>query len=642
MLAGRRLFDGETASHALAAVLTKEPNWAALPATTPPWVRRLLARCLDKDRKTRLRDIGEAFAFETTLEAEPAPERTVWPRWAIPAMAGVALVAGMAGWLLRTPKPVELPLRSFSFNPDSLTTIDYVRRAAISPNGKHIAYVAASKLWIRDLAREQARPLEGTENAEGPFWSPDSTQVGFAAGEDLKKSAVSGGVPFTLGKTPAGYRGGAWSPDGRSIVFAGATQGLFELSTEGGNPKLRFPGAPGKSFYSPNFAPAPAGERVLIAGVGNRTEQTIQVIELTSGKARVLTQGGYPTYLNTGHILFQKVVRRGGLWVLKLKPGAIVPDGEAFPLLNNGVDASASADGTLSWVDQPSEQRRHLVWRDRRGERLGIASAPQPEMTDLSLSPDGKLAAYVASEGGNNDIWIADLARSVHRRFTFDSDRHRWPVWSPSGKELAFGSGKRILVRSVDGGGESLPVEADDSVRPSGWSPDGKTLLFSLFDATTRDNIWAVRRKPDGTFDQPSPFLNTPIHERDGRFSPDGRFVSYQGRGIFVRSFPDGRTQRQISVTDGANNRWSRDGKEIFYVNRGGLFAVPIKTAQGSFEAGAPVELFRNPAFVELETLYDAAPDGRRFLVVEPVEADKAASPAIHVVQNWTAMLSNR
>ncbi len=644
MLAGRSPFKGETVSDTLAAILKTDPDLDAVPLRFRP----LLRRCLERDVHKRLGWIGEARGM---MDAAPPPVMAAQQRRGIPvwALAAAALLAGVGGWLMRAPKPaVELPFRAFSFTPDALSTIDYAHRAVISPNGKSIAYVAANKLWIRDMASEQARAVEGTENAEGPFWSPDSLQVAYGVGKELRKSSISGGMPFTLTTLTTGaYRGGAWSPDGRVIVFSGTPAGLFEIPAEGGNAKAVFPEKKAGTFYAPHFVSGADGERVLVASTGGRNHQALHLIDLRSAKEETIrATGAYPTFATSGHILFQTEARKPGLWALAVSTVTKKPVGEAFPILNTGTDVSASVDGTLVWCDSPIDENLQFVWRDRAGKKTGLPGSASGSLRGIRLSPDATRVAFAAREQGNIDVWIQDLVRSSKSRFTFSPELDAYPTWSPSGKEIAFGSQQPgrsdIYLQSADGSGEPKAILLGPTIdHPTGWSPDGRTLLVSRSDPKTGNDLWFMRRKLDGSFEEPVAFLHSTFNEQFGQFSPDGRFVVYvsdeAGRnGVYVRSFPDGEGKRQMSADGGNFPRWSRDGKEIFYVKGEALWAVPLN--------GAAVELFRSPGFLagQLFHNYDVTPDGKRFLITEPVDDGKAGPRAIHVVQNWPALLRQK
>jgi len=225
MLTGKPLFHGESVSDVLASVLRQEIDFSRLPKDAP---RKLIEHCLQRDRKLRLRDIGDAN-FEVTGEVQPATGK----RWLIPALTALAILGTASGWLLNRPKPQETLVRSFSFQAEGLSGSDFHHRAVISPNSRYVVYEAQGMLWLRDLSIETPRALPGTESGEGPFWSPDSNEIAFVAKGQLLKLAIAGTAPFPLTQAPAGYRGGAWSPDGRTIVVS-TVRGIHEVSAAGG------------------------------------------------------------------------------------------------------------------------------------------------------------------------------------------------------------------------------------------------------------------------------------------------------------------------------------------------------------------------------------------------------------------------
>jgi Tol biopolymer transport system component len=646
MLTGRRLFDGPTVSDIMVAVLSKDPPLDAVPAQLRP----LVSRCLDRDVRKRLGWIGEVSPL---LDARPARNFAL-PRWVIPAIVLGPLITGVAMWLLRSPKPAaELPMRAFSFTPNSLATTDFAHRAVISPNGQYIAYVAENRLWIRDLALERARPLEGCENAEGPFWSPDSAHIAFVAATELKKvPAAPGGVPSILAKLKPGYRGGAWNPDGRTLIISLATKGIFEVPAAGGALKPMtqvLATASGSTPYFPQFLP---DGHTLITGKGSRWRQVLELIDLKTGRAETLRNDGTsPALSPAGYLLFQTSVRHGGLWALPFSPVDRKATGEPIPLLKDGSDFSVSEEGTLAWVDMLGGGSRRLTWVDRSGNRTAIAGSPQNGIADIEISPDGTKAAYTAEEQGNPDVWNLDLVRSVRSRVTFAPDFDAIPRWTPSGKEIAFSSVGQLVTRAetyvqpADASGVAkLVFPGLQPHYPQAWSSDGRTLIYVGFVAERGYDLWTTQRKADGSFEKPSVWLQSSFDEYNASLSPDGRFLLYtsneQGHAeVYLQAYPGGGDKRQVSSGGGSFGRWGRNGREIFYVQGGALFAVPI--GAGAASIGAPQELFRLSVLEApmLRYPYDVSPDGQRFLVAYPEDPEAAKPAAIHVVQNWPALL---
>ncbi len=638
MVTGKRLYEGRTASDVMAAVLTKDPPLE----TAPALLRPLRGRCLERDSRKRLGWVGEAGRY---LDARPEPPAASFPRWVISAIVSAALLGIAATWLLRplaTNSPV--PLRAFSFTHPSLDANPFVHHAVISPNGKYIVYGAEDQLWLRELASEQARTLEGSNKGTGPFWSPDSTQIAFVAGSELKKVFASGGSASKIaGISMAVYRGGAWSPDGQTIIVS-LHNGLAEVPAAGGNLKQVLASVPGGTFYGPTFLPGVGGGRLVIVGKGNRTAQVIELIDLQTGKSRTLRSGAFPAWSSTGHILFQSAPRTGGVWALPFSAANQAITGEAFQVLENGGDLSISDDHTLIWSDIPRQTKR-LAWVDRSGKRELLLGSPQDVIGSLSISPDGTRAAYTAvEEAGFPEIWIADLVRSVRSRFSFGPIGSTFPRWAPTGKELSFSSNVGrgdIVVQSVDGSADAKPAVSSEWYEyPMGWSPDGRILLFGRLQPMTGVDLWTVKRNPDGSFGEPAVWLQTTFDEGDADLSPDGRFVVYtsdeSGRTeVYVRSFPAASGKRPISAGTGYRPKWGRDGKEIFYINAGSLYAVDISLDLVSI--GSPRKLFQNA-----ESGYDISSDGKRFLFTVNEAADTAKPPAIHVIENWPALLRHK
>ena len=530
--------------------------------------------------------------------------------------AVVTVVALVLGALAIRPEPSQAPLRKFSFAPGPLgdrLVIDL--RAVISPDGRQIVYAAGgepTKLWIRDLDSEEPRALDGTEGAHAPFWSPDSQFIGFvtgglgAAGGELKKVSVRGGAASTVCQLTGNYAGGAWSPDGESIVFSsGIVRRLYEVPSRGGSPRLLVEPegtAQGDHFWTPHFLPLEAGKRVLLFTIGAVFESEIVVEDLETGARTVLARGGTPVYSPSGHILYQTGLATAGLWALPFSIAALEATGEAFPIGDEASEPSVAADGTLVYIRDEGQQQ--LVWRDREGGKIGAIGQPQQGLQYPSLSPDGRYIAARGYEKGipESDIWIFDLARSTRMRLTFDPDHDSRPIWSPTGNEIAFASfreGKSygIFVRPADGGGAAEALTATPLWEgPGDWSADGQFLLYDLDHPERGDDIWYLKRKSDGEGFDEVPFLQTPFNEQNPKLSPDGNFVAYQsdesGRfEVYVRPFPEGDGKWPVSRSGGEDPRWSRDGKELFYVEGDTLVAVAVETTPG-FSAGEASRLF--------------------------------------------------
>ena len=577
--------------------------------------------------------------------------------FAVGGALAMAVVLLAVQWLRGPAPPEPQPLRRFAFTPESLhSDSDQFGRVAISPDGKHIVYLGADdeqKLWVRDVDREQPRELAGTKNARplGLFWSPDSQFIGFAAGTELKKVSVQGGPAITLCPLPGRiWAGGAWSFDGDSIVFSsGSPPVLHEVPARGGEPQLLFePETSGKGSANiqPHFLPVESGARSIVYNVGSYTDREIVVKNLETGAREVLAEGAFPRYSPSGHILYQTAAFSPGLWALPFSLETLKPTGEAFSIAENSGDPSVAEDGTLVYVDLLGGGRQQLVWRNREGKKLGVIGQPQDLIRFPALSPDGRHVAVRGLEDNNEDVWVHEVGRSLKRRLTFDAAPDGRPIWSPSGKEIAFRSNRgegydKIYIRPADGTGEpALLVDNPLDEIPNDWSPDGKYLLYSVNGEETAWDLWYLKRKEDGSGFEPVPFLQTSFSERAAKFSPDGRFVAYvsdeSGRNeVYVRPFPGGDGKWQVSGNGGTQPRWGKDGKELFYVERDTLMAVAVATTP-SFTSGAVTRLFQDAYLLGLDApRYDVSGDGRRFVLREPVAGTEEKPPSIHIVENW-------
>ena len=412
----------------------------------------------------------------------------------------LAVVLILLSWT-RQPAPSEpASLRRFAFTPE-----DFRGEAAISPNGKHIVYLAGAgpALWVRDLDSEQPRELPETAGASNrePFWSPDSQFIGFAAGNELKKISVEGGPAITLCQLPAGgFWGGSWSPDDSVIAFSTAfPPQIYEVPAQGGDPKLLFEPdqtEKGPGNFRPRFLPARAPARSIVFTLGSPTERDIVVKNLETGEFSVLAEGGYPVFSLTGHILYQRDVKRGGLWALPFSIETLKPTGEPFPTAENVGRPSAAMDGTLVSLDVLGSNQQQLVWLDRAGRKVGTIGQPQQGILYPALSPDGGRVLVAAFEESTNlDVWVHEVDRALKTRLTFDPGVDSFPKWSPSGKEVVFSSNRAgnidIFSRAADGSAEPVSlVSTSRTELPSGWSPDMKYSGYPLYSSDESSYPW--------------------------------------------------------------------------------------------------------------------------------------------------------
>jgi Tol biopolymer transport system component len=537
---------------------------------------------------------------------------------------------------------------------------------ALSPDGRQIAFVAKgeaeSQLWVRRFEEAAATPLKGTGGAAYPFWAPDGKAIGFFADTKLKRIDLSGGVSQALADAPAG-RGGTWNADG-VILFSPLTNGgLLRVPAAGGTPvAVTKTDASGDSHRWPQFLPD--GRHFLFTKALGRTEEHGTYIASLEGGSptRVLQDEPAAVFAPPDRLL---VVRQGTLMALRFDPSAGVVSGEPEPVARDvGIDTTiahstfaVSAAGVLA--HRPGGgQRRQLVWVNRAGQTVGEVGGPDDAVpANPELSPDGQRVALARNVQGNSDIWLRD-PRGVLSRFTFDASLDTTPVWSSDGRRLIFRSARNgafgLFEKAADGAADEQPILADlENKAPQSWSPDGRTLLFTVLNQKTGSDLWALPLEGDK---KPFPVLQTAFDEMDAQFSPDGRWIAYESNQsgqseIFVRPFPESRGQWQVSTAGGTQPRWRADGKELFYVARDGqMMAAPIlKAADGqSVTPGAPVSLFTtrlaSGTGVTIGSYtgrpqYAVARDGRFLLVVA---VDAATTPPISIVLNWQSALGAR
>ena len=673
MLAGQQAFRGETISDSLASVLKDEPAWEALPSNTPSMLRTLLRRCLNKDPRRRLRDIGEArLALEVPLKGTPQAEAeaTAAPlaapmrpslRALAWALAGMLLLISFAlswGWWQAT-RPAPGPVVRFiqPFPPEQMLTSDEQPPLAISPDGSRIAYVASGtgtpQLYLRSLDRLEPTLVPGTEGALNPFFSPDGQWIGFFAEGKLKKVQASGGAAFTLAEASGQPRGASWGP-GDNIVFAPTTAEGLKGVSGGGGPVREVSQLDASKQERTHRWPQvlPDGKHALfIAGTLDSPEyyddSDVDVVSLETGERQTVLHGAsMARYAPSGHLIY---ARGGSLWAVPFNLRQLRTTGSPVPVVegvttyvsSGGVYFAVAENGTLIYVPGGSSSgQNQLAWADRFG-KLQVLPLPAGNFTEPRLSPDGRQVALVVGGGKTTDIWIYDIARNTFGRLSFEGS-NRGPAWSPDGKSVTYWSVRGateagLYQKPADGSGEArLLLPSSNLILANSWSPDGKYLAIDRLTPTTQSDITVVST---GNDPKEIPFVTTRFDEYEAAFSPDGHWIAYisseSGRyEVYVKPFPGPGGKWQVSTDGGTNPLWSQDGREIFYVSGDRMLAVKVESRSG-FKAGTPEVLFSgffNPNVGD--QAYGVAPDGQRFLVIQPLRA-ASANPQINVVLNW-------
>ena len=668
MLTGNRLFTGETVSDVLAAVLTRDPDWSALSPRAQPSLSRLVRRCLERDPKRRLRDIGEArfwldddsVALGHPSQAEPAPTPTPTMRrarvpWAIAAFLGLVAV-GLAVSLLRRPAPDALVIRTMIPPPEG-ASFDFdatVGPAVLSPNGRLVAFSARGaerrvRLWVRPLDSATARPIEGADGASFPFWAPDSRALGYysnARGR-LERVDLEGGAPVAVAR--AGFvRGATWSTD-NSILYDASDLGgcIMEVPIGGGAArKLRAISAEGAP-KSPWALPDGRHFLYVLGGrvhVGSRVDASDSVV--TEASSNVMYADGSLLFMREDALLAQ----RFDLKTLSVTgtPAAIARDVQSLLGDIRGV-FSASDTGLLLYLDGAAASAATLAWFDGSGRRLATVGE-MGRARGVRLSPDERAASVgIAEADGNIGLWRVDLETGVRNRVTPSAgvvgDHSGFSAWSPDGRDLAYGikEGDRVgIARSpANGGSQEVLATFEPSpdkighVRVTDWTPAGG-ILYS------RSNRGGVEMLRLGAKDRAPVRIVADPDAQNIRVSPNQRFMLHQSRPagasagvVTIEAFPAGG--RKIEVTArGTLGVWGTDGRAVYYAEDDILTVAEVQEAEGALRLGVRRAIM--PIIIGRGFSYDVAKDGRILALV----TQSSATRPLTLVQQWTASMQER
>ena len=692
MLTGMRLFQGEDITETLAAVVKEQPDLSAVPVE----VRRLLSKCLEKSPKRRLRDIGDAWeliaeAPAPTPMATPAARSRLAMTFAV--AAGVLVVAfGVALWAPWNGIPPSPELVRFQVLPPERR--DFGNVVSVSPDGRKVAFPVRGAdnqvlVWVRSLEALEARPLAGTEGAaNGLFWSPDSRFIGFAVGRTLKKVEASGGPPQTLCELRFAFRGGAWNHNG--VIIAGTFPGgLFRVSETGGAPApLTALDSSRQETWHGNPAFLPDGRHFVYLRVSAGPEHNGTYVGSLDAEPehqdlkRLLGPGSGAVFASTpnaslGYLLFEREralmaqpfdTRRLELAGEAVTVGedlylaGISPRGGTGTNTGGPPSYSASTTGVLAYRTGRATEATRLTWFDRQGKQLDQVGPLAPYINVFFA--DGKRLVVSQADprtGGAPRVWTADLPRGVFSRLNPGETPDTGAAVSPDGR-IAFtffpaGAVGDIYVRLASGVGQAeLLVKSETLKHVNDWSLDGRFLIYDDHHPTQRQDLWIVPMAGaptgPGSPRQPIPFLVTPADETFGQFSPDGKWIAYDSdesgrREVYVQGFAPDRVPAAavgkwtISTAGGDKPRWSRDGKDLFYIAPDGtMMAVALKTTETTFDPGVAVPLFETNVPDFSFSPYAVIPDGR-FLINTVTEAATPNASPITVVLNWMAGLKN-
>jgi eukaryotic-like serine/threonine-protein kinase len=652
MLAGEPPFAGRTAQAVTARKLSESaPEVRAVRDSTPGPVAAVVRRALARVPADRYRTAAELAEALRRAENEGAADPAVAARgrgasgWrAVAVGSGAALLlittAYVAGWSGRAPGPglfVELVVDG---------RVELGSRAALSPDGRRLAYLSGDRLWVRDLEGLDSRTVPGSDGARMPFWSPDATELGYVARGRLWRAPAAGGESVAIATIGIGLAGGAgatWTGDGQ-IVFATGSTGLLTVPARGGVPRLLVPLEPDETDHHEPHA-LPGGQGILF--VPHRIDGTYALDIVADGERRELLRLdghriGEPVYSPTGHLLF---TLSEDVWAVPFSLRRLEITGEPSLLRPGASTPSVAAGGSLAFFRGAGTTGRQLAFVQRDGAVDRLVGDPSAGLQFFSLSPAGdRVAVALMAPLG---IWVIDPIRGTRSRPTEEGEAGNMPRWSPAGERIAYigsdpGDAPAVRVRAADGTGS-----ASELVR--GWYPSftPRGELVVTLGLPIDDEEWDIAYIDLNADGAVIPIVASSARECCQDVSPDGRYLAYasdtSGRWeVYVTRFPSGEGTWQASAGGGAWPRWDPRGDRLYYAQGVDLMEIPVST-EPELELGSPARLFSRPARVQdirygKPDYFDITPGGDRFLVVVPATED-AVGGSVVVVGNWRAAL---
>ena len=684
MLTGKRAFDGDDLTETVATIVKGEADWAALENAAPPHVVSVVRGCLVKDPKQRFADIAVALFVLTagpTLAAPvaaaaasaPAP---LWKRAVVPAAAAVAaaLLTGGAAWMMRpaTTAP-EVTRFTISLPAGQTFTTTGRRSLTFSPDGRKLAYVANSQIFIRSMSENEPHGIPGSDAFRGTLnavtFSPDGQQLAFFTldGLAIRRIAAAGGTAVVVTTVPTNPTGMTWGPDG--ILFAIPGKGIYHVSPDGGEAKLLVAVGAGDMPGTPESLPGNRGILYAVRKTGESWDQANVMVQLPNGERRVLVRGASDgRYDGHGHLLYAV---SGVVMAVPFDMDKLTVTGGAIPAIegvvrnltgtNSGMAQYALApNGNLAYVPGPAKatgvvgDRALALFDDKGGfERLdeppGIYGSPR-------VSPDGKTVAFEASAGGEDaNISVKDLAGgTASRRLTFGG-RNRAPVWSADGQWIAFQSDREgdlaVYRQRADGSGTAERLTAKQAMAnytPQAWSPDGNFLLLDAVRNGTHElHVLSLKDRALSRFSDVGSEIST-----EAAFSPDGRWIVYQRRDTatagstqaFIEPFPATGAKYLVPVK-GGHPFWSRTGDRLFFNSASARSTVITVRTTPTVAFSAPRDFPRarrsEPDPAAQRRWADAMPDGRVIGITTDLDSasDAGTAQQFNVVLNWQQAL---
>jgi serine/threonine-protein kinase len=675
MLTGRPLFDGDSVARVLARVLERDLDFDTLPATTPPAIRRLLRRCVERDRTRRLRSIADARIeiADAITGREDAPVVTIPAshRTRIAPLTGVlaALVlvfAGLAAWLLMRPdhKAPRPTVRS-SFPVPSLFGSPLGEDIAISRDGTRLVYGdITGRFHVRMLDQVGFTQIPDVANAFNPIFSPDGGSIAFVDfNRNLKRVSVSGGAPTTLTNMDNLALGLAWGAHDDIVFGTISSRGLMRVSARGGTPE-RITTVEGNDTYHAWPTVLPNAKGVLFSacsGPGSNLCR-IAVVALKTGQVTYLTPGTSPRYASSGHLVY---AADGAIKTIRFDQDHLTLGEDSPTVIDRiavntagGAEFDVADNGSLVYVRGGAvSPQRSLAWVDRSGHETNVGLEPRG-FSWVRVSPDGKRVAVEAAGGAvANSIWVSDSSRPALTPITPNvNSGANFPLWTPDGKMVVYSlSGRQGLGwTAADGTSTShvlFSMKDIGFISAEGWTGNGKTLVFT-YGALSQLHIGLLSMEGHHAW---KPLIDRATDASMISISPDQKWLAYQSSSsgqyeIYMERFPDLGDRQRISTQQGGwAPVWSHDGREIFYrrVSDGAMMAARVQTTP-VLTIGEPVRLFESKGYDQVippqaggpaGRTFDVAPDGR-FLMIK--ESQPSATGDIILVQNWFEELKQR
>jgi serine/threonine protein kinase len=660
MLAGASPFVGETVSDSIGAVLHKDIDLESLPGATPPGVRRVLRRCVERDKTVRYRDIGDVRVDLMRARDEPevaAPAKAgLRPgRLAVLAVLLVACLAAgwFVAWALQSKPTKDVGRFDVVVDNDDILLTD--TEPQFSPDGSRLAFMQDGALHVRDMASFESRALPGTEGVIAHCWSPDGAWIAFHTRSSISKVALSGGAPIKLSTSVSldGVAGMGWTAD-EHLVYSDGRDGIMQVPTRGGAPSQRIPLDEGLVDYHDVFVPR--GSNTILY-VRHYTDMRFVVVAHDGEQEVVIAEMedaflSHPTYSPTGHVLFSRGPRERSLWAVPFDLEDMRVLGDPFLVEPGAWQSTVSGDGSLIVQRGNAAYGGNFALASPEGKVDAIQGDFEISLAP-TLSPDGTRLAFSAGIETKFDIWVHEFERGINSRITFEESFVVPVSWSPDGREIAFvqvtqlgGAGAQTRFCYADGTGVSRPPLDGMFVSfDANWTtavgfdgmPSGQaneTLRISLDDPETRVPVISIA---SATW---FPSL-----------SPDGELLAYSSAEsgqseVYCTRLPDGRGRWQVSVASGSNPRWSSDGTRLYYSVDGdepGLYEVAV-TREPTLRFERPVRIIdsRSMQLVLDDGGWNVEPNGERFVVKMAPDDDEKERTSISIIQNWFEQFRTR